>query len=220
MTIKDLLLLVGKKLSEFPWRIDDAYLDRILAHSTMHKIDFRTRTDLDSISEIYFEYGTAETFDIEQLSEELEPGFYVYSYIATEDDIRIEYFVDKIIAFNHYRKLNEKCLVCEKALVDTANGILAGEKLTGDVLTSKQYELFRAWMQRKYPVGAKVQLLRLCEKSKANTFDDRSQFIGKIGTVIDLGFYNIITIDFGKLGTECVEVGKDQIRIIEENHHI
>ena len=150
MTIKELLVMVEQRFSIFPEPIDDARLQDILDGATLYERDWSNRPDIGSISDILIEYNTDKPFNMRQLDQELPCGFHVYWDVIHYSDALIAYFQNnKKSAFKYYRTLTQDVLVCNKALIDTTNGILVGDKLTGDCIKMQQYALFQAWKQKK-----------------------------------------------------------------------
>lgn len=215
MTIKELLLMIDQKLSDFPEIVNDEFLEELLYGATVYERDWSTRNDLDQLDGIFITYNTSEPFDIQQLDKELAAGFHVYWNSIHFGDILIEHFPDKTSAFKYYRTLTSDILACSKALIDTSKGIIVGENLTGNKFKKMQYDLFRMWIKEKYPIGTKVQLVQLSKNSVLDIVHSRASFVGKIGTVTDHDLTNVITIDFEQFGKERVEIGRDQIRIIQ-----
>ena len=155
VTLKDLLVMVEQRFSEFPELITDNRLQDILEGATLSERDLSNRPDLDLLSDIYITYDTDKPFNMQQLDKELRAGFYVYLSFIHYSDILISYFQDKkISAFKCYRTLGHNILACEKALIDTSKGIIVGEKLTGDKIKMAQYELFREWKRKKCATGS------------------------------------------------------------------
>lgn len=149
VTLKDLLVMVEQKFSEFSDPVDDARLQRILDGATLYERDWSARPDLDQISDILITFDSQKPFNMQQLDKELPSGFHVYWSVIHFDDIVITYFQEKLSAFKYYRTLGPDILTCEKALIDTSKGIIVGEKLTGDKIKMAQNELFREWKRKK-----------------------------------------------------------------------
>lgn len=150
MTIKDLLVMVEQKFSEFPDPVDDDRLQDILNGATLYERDWSARPDLEQLSDILIKYNTRGPFNMQQLDKELRAGFHVYWSVIHFDDIVITYFQEKLSAFKYYRTLTPEILTCERAIIDTTKGtIIVGEKLTGDCIKMQQNALFQAWRQKK-----------------------------------------------------------------------
>lgn len=149
MTIKDLLVMVEQRFSEFSDPVDDARLQRILDGATLSERDWSARPDLEQLSDILIKYNTRGPFNMQQLDKELRAGFHVYWSVIHFDDIVITYFQEKLSAFKYYRTLTPEILTCERAIIDSSKGIIVAERLTGDKIKMAQNELFKEWKRKK-----------------------------------------------------------------------
>ena len=78
MKVKDLLVMVEQRFSEFSDPVDDARLQRILDGATLYERDWSARPDLPQLSDILIEYNIDKPFNMRQLDQELPCGFHVY----------------------------------------------------------------------------------------------------------------------------------------------